>query len=265
MTAPLSGLSPRTRGSHVLVLPALAVVRPIPADAGEPHSSLPVGGCRRAYPRGRGGACSMSSSPRRHSGLSPRTRGSPTTKGSVLPTGGPIPADAGEPTYAMPSEDCPGAYPRGRGGAVTVQAPDAVREGLSPRTRGSPPHIRAVIDALGPIPADAGEPSSAGVANPAGGAYPRGRGGAAFRQIPSHACSGLSPRTRGSQQHGRAQIEEVGPIPADAGEPDCRWAGGADDGAYPRGRGGARRPSRPGSAPAGLSPRTRGSHVLSDL
>ena len=62
----------------------------------------------------------MSSSPRRHSGLSPRTRGSPTTKGSVLPTGGPIPADAGEPNEDRIRDDRPRAYPRGRGGALVV-------------------------------------------------------------------------------------------------------------------------------------------------
>ncbi len=72
------------------------------------------------------------------------------------------------------------------------------RQGLSPRTRGS---LELVIDALpisGPIPADAGEPSPSLRGRQIWGAYPRGRGGAAFGTGPEPVLMGLSPRTRGS-------------------------------------------------------------------
>ena len=52
-----------------------------------------------------------------------------------------------------------------------------------------------------------------------------------------------------------------GPIPADAGEPQCQRTGAWGGGAYPRGRGGAEFLPLPVLPLQGLSPRTRGSLV----
>jgi len=51
------GLSPRTRGSLDGARAAAAAYGPIPADAGEPTTNVSPERSRRAYPRGRGGAC----------------------------------------------------------------------------------------------------------------------------------------------------------------------------------------------------------------
>ena len=93
---------------------------------------------------------------------------------------------------------------------------------------------------LGPIPADAGEPAPKEPAPASTRAYPRGRGGTWESAIQISLHEGLSPRTRGNQIAKARGCTEVGPIPADAGEPCCgdwraRWFG-----AYPRGRGGTR-------------------------
>ncbi len=154
-----------------------------------------------------------------------------------------------------------GAYPRGRGGACSwCGAPYRVA-GLSPRTRGSPRVGGRRPVARGPIPADSGEPPRSRSRPCRNTAYPRGRGGALMlKEVAPHG-EGLSPRTRGSQTRRESHFWELGPIPADAGEPWDRARGFRTSRAYPRGRGGAALRSQVDLFMEGLSPRTRGSHV----
>ena len=133
----VTGLSPRTRGSHRANCGTRAERGPIPADAGEPARSAVRRGRCRAYPRGRGGATCSAAARIIALGLSPRTRGSPNSAYSRNWETGPIPADAGEPEATSPNPYPLGAYPRGRGGAVCVVVLTFVVVGLSPRTRGS--------------------------------------------------------------------------------------------------------------------------------
>jgi len=254
-----TGLSPRTRGSRSVPAVEQHVLGPIPADAGEPHSSLPVGGCRRAYPRGRGGAKQGRVIIDEAAGLSPRTRGSPQLPVRSAARGGPIPADAGEPCPSCPS-CCPArAYPRGRGGACSPGQPTASTTGLSPRTRGSRRQAADCAHVVGPIPADAGEPRADAPDQDAPRAYPRGRGGADSGDHAVFGASGLSPRTRGSHApHAHDQVSP-GPIPADAGEPSSMTSSSSVTRAYPRGRGGAAAMAGGWINGVGLSPRTRGS------
>ena len=196
-------------------------------------------------------------------GLSPRTRGSHHQHHLTPPIAGPIPADAGEPTSATPSRPSRTAYPRGRGGAVTVSFPAGSLTGLSPRTRGSPPSRPCSTSRPGPIPADAGEPRAAARLVYAPRAYPRGRGGALKVLVQTSAGRGLSPRTRGSPGRSVVTPASQGPIPADAGEPGARRHLRPQGTAYPRGRGGAQSQTNEALARAGLSPRTRGSRAPS--
>ena len=176
-----------------------AEVGPIPADAGEPKSNTPQTPALWAYPRGRGGTSLMCVTGLANGGLSPRTRGNLLRGGPIHHGGGPIPADAGEPTACPSSPGPPRAYPRGRGGTASILSELKRREGLSPRTRGSPELGQCHSLSLGPIPADAGEPSGAGRPPPPSRAYPRGRGGAVQRLCGRRDGEGLSPRTRGSR------------------------------------------------------------------
>ena len=192
---------------------------PIPADAGEPCAAKTVVFLERAYPRGRGGACSALQPSRVPPGLSPRTRGSPGVAALPGSATGPIPADAGEPLICTGLSHGNRAYPRGRGGARAVHCRLPVVVGLSPRTRGSHAPGCSSTRPSRPIPADAGEPRSTRPRCRPTWAYPRGRGGA-FRSPSGFALdSGLSPRTRGSRALPRRWRQTQGPIPADAGEP----------------------------------------------
>ena len=70
------GLSPRVRGSLLLLTRRDRGPRPIPAGAGEPGRRM-MPGCRQtAYPRGCGGASRTVAAWAVKSGLSPRVRGS---------------------------------------------------------------------------------------------------------------------------------------------------------------------------------------------
>ena len=133
----LRGLSPRTRGSQCDGHCGYSFAGPIPADAGEPRAGSMRWRATRAYPRGRGGAANLREHLAVVLGLSPRTRGSPGLQVGVLALQGPIPADAGEPAGRFRAPCPTGAYPRGRGGAVTLFARHQCHPGLSPRTRGS--------------------------------------------------------------------------------------------------------------------------------
>ena len=140
---PVSGLSPRTRGSPDGFRQRLVDRRSIPAHAGEPCVGVPGTGSDRVYPRARGGACITSRVRLSYSGLSPRTRGSPDGFRQRLVDRRSIPAHAGEPQIVVPGTRVLAVYPRARGGAYRVDAVDRLPPGLSPRTRGSRCRYRA--------------------------------------------------------------------------------------------------------------------------
>ena len=91
------GLSPRTRGNQTSPVLHGLFVGPIPADAGEPFRRQRRLLVVRAYPRGRGGTGTKKKNESKCKGLSPRTRGNRNIPQYGDYTGGPIPADAGEP------------------------------------------------------------------------------------------------------------------------------------------------------------------------
>ena len=85
-----------------------------------------------------------------------------------------------------------------------------------------------------------------------------GAHGAGFQLSPSE---GLSPRVRGSQEHGNATRQGVRSIPACAGEPRIRRTVQEHGEVYPRVCGGAVRVSVELEGMMGLSPRVRGSQA----
>ena len=223
------GLSPRVRGSPVLVDKPGERLRSIPACAGEPAGPILCRVSRRVYPRVCGGAAHETVVPQmeRTRGLSPRVRGS-------LPP--PILAD---------SPCAWGLSPRVRGSLQDSTDTTFRRgfSGLSPRVRGSPlrrrclrmPHRwvyprvcggailsrRLRLVGLGSIPACAGEPSTwpPSIATfPVTGVYPRVCGGASSTSARCHR-QGVYPRVRGSPQARSDPDQGHGSIPACAGEP----------------------------------------------
>ena len=194
----------------------------------------------------------------RHSGLSPLTRGNRSHWNRHLCPARPIPAHAGEPQIAGAVDALWRAYPRSRGGTGPRGRKMTRREGLSPLTRGNLRGRVGVDLCRGPIPAHAGEPKPRLCIKSMGWAYPRSRGGTWLSMPGILSMWGLSPLTRGNQSAHVERHETTGPIPAHAGEPTSRRAGGAKPGAYPRSRGGTNVVRAGGCGGAGLSPLTRG-------
>ena len=90
--------------------------------------------------------------------------------------------------------------------------------------------------------------------------YPRPRGGAQAAAAIWTYGHGLSPPTRGSQDHRRRNLLKQRSIPAHAGEPTDGDTRGIRHGVYPRPRGGALLEVGKQRVSPGLSPPTRGSH-----
>ena len=110
----------------------------------------------------------------------------------------------------------------------------------------------------GPIPANAGEPTSAIIKRSHCGAYPRECGGTDYKGIMSGDNWGLSPRMRGNPCRHWSRARGSGPIPANAGEPVTTATPGAGPGAYPRECGGTSPSHSASYSRKGLSPRMRG-------
>ena len=90
-----TGLSPRVRGSRVLLFRPAVDHGSIPACAGEPRMSKQSKHERMVYPRVCGGAARALVSSTDTRGLSPRVRGSPPSARGASPLPGSIPACAG--------------------------------------------------------------------------------------------------------------------------------------------------------------------------
>ena len=110
----------------------------------------------------------------------------------------------------------------------------------------------------GPIPAHAGEPTSAEGAGALRRAYPRSRGGTEPSPAVVAGVKGLSPLTRGNLWDTAQKERARGPIPAHAGEPIQAVKKPLPFRAYPRSRGGTSVSGARTSSFHGLSPLTRG-------
>ena len=130
--------------------------------------------------------------------------------------------------------------------------------GLSPRVRGKPPKNLAGLHIFGPIPAGAGETGDFETWCEDTGAYPRGCGGNAARELSENAALGLSPRVRGKLFTSQCALIKAGSIPAGAGETGYCSKEAYKTRAYPRGCGGNLQLLQSHAAAMGLSPRVRG-------
>ena len=229
------------------------------------------------YPRPRGGTERLASIESKIDGLSPPTRGNlnrPLVGQVDLRS---IPAHAGEPPRGRRCPRIVQVYPRPRGGTYSEAGDEPNPDGLSPPTRGNPPPVsRTARPGLSPptrgnhrapaqeaslarsIPAHAGEPRISRARPPAGGVYPRPRGGTPIAGAPEIYLRGLSPPTRGNHVAQRNARHVYGSIPAHAGEPDARTPSPPASAVYPRPRGGTPTPIPASRRRSGLSPPTRG-------
>ena len=148
------------------------------------------------------------------------------------------------------------------GGTVSPSTTLSMIAGLSPRVRGNlhvHVHRRAPIQS---IPACAGEPCLGVPQFWHIMVYPRVCGGTSVSAVETSALSGLSPRVRGNHLPLHVDRNQVGSIPACAGEPRMPHITAVQHRVYPRVCGGTRRPERRLGMSTGLSPRVRGNQGL---
>ena len=112
------------------------------------------------------------------------------------------------------------------------------------------------------IPACAGEPGTPCVWTGRPAVYPRVCGGTTLAECERRTGAGLSPRVRGNLLANRDATEEMGSIPACAGEPSRRFAVRRTVEVYPRVCGGTCPGSESFCSGIGLSPRVRGNPDL---
>ena len=153
-----SGLSPPTRGSHLLVGRARGRKGSIPAHTGKPGQAGPRWWPSRVYPRPHGEAWSGAPASASARGLSPPTRGSLPRRCRRSAGRGSIPAHTGKPTPRRRAQRPGAVYPRPHGEAEGQWAGAAGLIGLSPPTRGSRCSRKAISWRVRSIPAHTGKP-----------------------------------------------------------------------------------------------------------
>ena len=174
----LTGSSPPTRGTLIIVVGFRKIRRFIPAHAG---NTMTFWGVRRrlpVHPRPRGEHLRSRKNSPLLFGSSPPTRGTPAGKYNPICWTRFIPAHAGNTTITILITIPCSVHPRPRGEHPIIDTRAYRPSGSSPPTRGTPPHARSIPILSRFIPAHAGN-TIIGI-------------------VRSHGHLGSSPPTRGT-------------------------------------------------------------------
>ena len=259
------GLSPRVRGKRLLPNTRSALMRSIPACAGETlrmATFLPAIG---VYPRVCGGNLSTPMARWSLGGLSPRVRGKLPVVRNFTSISGSIPACAGETRICWVCRQCYEVYPRVCGGNSRSSLARSRPVGLSPRVRGKQMEEGDVRMLQGSIPACAGETPWTPWTPWTPEVYPRVCGGNPAAYPIGILSQGLSPRVRGKRLIALLVQDTQGSIPACAGETKRALSRGRVKRVYPRVCGGNRTDVAASGRLQGLSPRVRGKLISRPL
>ena len=175
-----------------------------------------------------------------------------------MPSGGSIPAWAGETPPHSGQSSAIRVYPRVGGGNATAVGGNIRKQGLSPRGRGKHRLGKYHRGERRSIPAWAGETLRNADVQVLYQVYPRVGGGNAKPRPAPAPPPGLSPRGRGKPAISLRLAPVPGSIPAWAGETLARAHTRHGLGVYPRVGGGNTPPFGGGRIADGLSPRGRG-------
>ena len=258
---PLSGSSPRARGTARTPPAWTARPRFIPARAGN-GLCLPRSCDRRAvHPRARGERKVHMSRKRLIYGSSPRARGTGWCLLCYLKRTRFIPARAGNGSSGSSMELAPTVHPRARGERTLCPAGTPMSIGSSPRARGTGSAKRGRIRPGRFIPARAGNGCAPHLAQSDAAVHPRARGERTASLHRGGYGNGSSPRARGTALARRPQARWLRFIPARAGNGYSLCSTTISTSVHPRARG-----ERIGLVLAGLggigsSPRARGTAV----
>ena len=252
------GASPRVRGNPGRPVGRGRAGGCIPARAGEPTAASDQDALNQVHPRACGGTTSIKTFNATRTGASPRVRGNRLRLRPRLVQGRCIPARAGEPGASQHEDDQSSVHPRACGGTPRSRRAPLRRAGASPRVRGNPGVVTALVDGGGCIPARAGEPTYRRSHCPASRVHPRACGGTAVQLGLLLLASGASPRVRGNLGASPPTSRALRCIPARAGEPSTTWTVTSMRRVHPRACGGTKTVSPTAVSATGASPRVRG-------
>ncbi len=252
------GPSPRVRGKRGGRAPRCGRGGSIPARAGETGILVIDQREAKVHPRACGG--NDRSPPRgpARPGPSPRVRGKRREGDEDDQIHGSIPARAGETLPAQHTESRLAVHPRACGGNDMEWADQSQGFGPSPRVRGKPLFRQWALSAQGSIPARAGETRPRKISQVRPRVHPRACGGNDGESKEVIENKGPSPRVRGKRSQPFPARDDLGSIPARAGE-TCRNNGSVPQiRVHPRACGGNSLLVHDMTPPAGPSPRVRG-------
>ena len=176
LTSHSCGSSPRTRGTQPLVAAREARDRFIPAHAGNTRASTRHPQLSTVHPRARGEHPMMRAQNLLGCGSSPRTRGTPSERARGIPGSRFIPAHAGNTAMRARAMATYAVHPRARGEHEHVRERGELRDGSSPRTRGTPDPAGRHWAGQRFIPAHAGNTRPLALASARFSVHPRARG-----------------------------------------------------------------------------------------
>ncbi len=261
--APPLGSSPRSRGTHPPTRPPRAPRRFIPAIAGNTSSQHLPNTPPPVHPRDRGEHSGCRPRQPSQYGSSPRSRGTlERSRYGVRPLRF-IPAIAGN-TRGTP---CPGEYPavhpRDRGEHYKAGGTAGHALGSSPRSRGTLCGGHLLRVQLRFIPAIAGNTDLRRVRASTEAVHPRDRGEHPRGCTSAGPSTGSSPRSRGTLQESFLDFAGIRFIPAIAGNTAPFRLNPERQPVHPRDRGEHQDSMIEAIAPAGSSPRSRGTRGMS--
>ncbi len=236
--ARLTGSSPRVRGTLHHGRVATVDDRVIPAGAGNAQSPTHLAFCTTGHPRGCG-----ERSDRARVGVEELRV---------------IPAGAGNAAAQNSRLRAVSGHPRGCGERFENGFADPTDDGSSPRVRGTRISRTTTRSPRRVIPAGAGNASEGQAMRRNGSGHPRGCGERRSGDHPPRGAGGSSPRVRGTPRPPPACRRLPRVIPAGAGNAGPVVLGSKKTAGHPRGCGERLPRLYPPLAPAGSSPRVRG-------
>ncbi len=211
------GSSPRTRGTHFVVVENGAPGRFIPAHAGNTPVTHKCSDKDPVHPRARGEHSSDDALSAVRPGSSPRTRGTRGAARGKCAGVRFIPAHAGNTSSVTSIRRKLTVHPRARGEHAAFITAHVRMVGSSPRTRGTPVAATLVHELCRFIPAHAGNTTACWSPAPPSPVHPRARGEHSAGEGLRLARVGSSPRTRGTHPREHSARYERRFIPAHAG------------------------------------------------
>ena len=252
------GSSPRARGTPYARGGSLFDRRFIPAGAGNTVLRGRAGGCRTVHPRGRGEHTYVCATYARHSGSSPRARGTLIVADHRDGSDRFIPAGAGNTRDGTGFCWREAVHPRGRGEHDRANGRNAHKNGSSPRARGTLPRELPNGHGVRFIPAGAGNTVVRSVILAPPAVHPRGRGEHVGEISKELLYAGSSPRARGTRRRLRSAAVATRFIPAGAGNTSTLRSAQICTTVHPRGRGEHHQRLDGAHSCSGSSPRARG-------